>query len=135
MKSKLFAILLMICTLPAYAQNVKCSEWAQPNAESYDNHRICRYYQATLQSAYQTWRTDWLNKQPKASEAKMLLHTLPVRNRTVKNSDTQSGLIDIEYKVLPNKIKIIMNYEGGVSTYQFSQKRGYVELHEIDSPD
>lgn len=135
MKSKLLAILLMICTLPAYAKDVQCGEFKPSNTDGYDNHRTCRYSQATLQSAYQTWRTDWLKKQPEAAEAKTLLSALPTRNRTVQSSDKQSGLMDIEYTVLPNKIKIVMNYEGGVSTYQFRQKRGYVELHEIASPD
>lgn len=135
MKSKLLAILLMSCALPAYAQEVQCSEFGPVHTGSYDNHRTCRYPQATLQSAYQTWRTDWLKQQPEAAEAKMLLPTLPVRNRTVQNSDRQSGLMDIEYTVLPNSITIVMNYEGGVSTYQFRPKRGYIELHETASPD
>lgn len=135
MKSKLLTILLMIFALPVYAKDIKCNEFKPMNTESYDNHRTCHYPQATLQSSYQTWRYDWLKKQPKTAEAKTLLHKLPTHKQTVKSSDKQSGLVNIEYTVTPNNIKIVMNYEGGVSIYQFRQKRGYVELYEIASPD
>ncbi len=128
---------LLGTALPAHAQP-SCRDVNPPPTDSdgYDSHRLCRYPQTTLNAAYRAWRAEMQGSMRVSREAvdtHWLLPNLPARSRTIPVG--AAGLVDISYRIAPNRAEVVMTYEGGVSTYRFRPRRGYVELHQITSPD
>ena len=88
----------------------------------------CIFESNTLQNVY-----DELLKSKEISEAEYFIKPIPKYDQSVKVN--KNGLITIDYKIKVNKIEMILNYEGGVTTIIIEQLKDKVKRTIITSAD